>query len=95
MSKSYKKTPYAGEKKGKAKKRLANHIVRRSLKRDNNLVVQGGSFKKLYESWNICDFGWTYTWKEYWTKECSHYNKVFKPNKQESYRQWKKWYYNK
>ena len=102
MSRSYKKTPYAGDHKGKAKKRIVNHKVRRNLNQDNTLIVPFGKYKKLYQSYNICDFGWVYTWEEYWANECNRYNNwkhrfknVSKPDKKDADRKWCKWYRNK
>lgn len=104
MSRSYKKTPWCGDKKGKSKKKIANHVVRRSLERDFNLNVQGGNYKKLYETWDICDYGWTCTWEEYWRNEWKWYyweiekyphRNPQEPDKKECYRKWLKYYHNK
>ena len=35
-------------------KRLANKRIRRY----NRFIPNGNSFKKLYPSWNICDYKW-------------------------------------
>ena len=97
MSRSYKKTPYNGDKKGKIKKRIANHKVRRSLNRDLSLIVPHGKYKHLYESYDICDYCWIYTWKQYWAFELycsSRFNKPL-PDKKEAYRRWRKIYHNK
>ena len=104
MSRSYKKTPYCGDRKGKAKKRIANHVVRRSLERDLELVVQGGAFKKLYCSWDICDYFTKCTWEDYWQSSVDTYywlkamcpnRDVQFPDKKEEYRKWRKYYKNK
>ena len=104
MSKSYKKTPYCGESKGKKKKKIANRRVRRQLNRNLDLDARNGNYKKLYNSWNICDYGWRTTWEEYWEKELNWYNKkcyLFpnkkfeRPNKKESYQRWLRYYYRK
>ena len=48
MSKSYKKTPGAGDTKGKTSKRIANHKVRQELKRNlNALPKKGNKYKKI------------------------------------------------
>ena len=78
MSRSYKKTPWCGDNKGKVKKRIAN-------------------YKKVYETWDICDYGWVYSWKTYWNKVLKDYIEhpdYYKnpPNKKEEYRYWYKTY---
>jgi hypothetical protein len=59
MSRSYKRTPgytcgYGGMYRRFAK-RLANKRVRK-----NNDISNGSSFRKLYESWDICDYRFLY-----------------------------------
>ena len=54
MSRSYKHTPRSGERKGKYSKRLANRIVRRNQYKE--AFPQYSGYKKMFESWNICDF---------------------------------------
>lgn len=106
MSRSYKKTPYFSDKKGKIKKRIANKTVRASLKERENkeTSLQGGQFKKLYCSWNISDYNSRCTWEEWWELEWKHYfwqsrtcpNVEWKkPDKKKSYRQWRRCFYNK
>ena len=96
MSRSYKRTPWAGDTKGKDKKRQANSKVRMFLK-NLDQIIQNSDYKKVYESWNICDYGWKYDWKEYWEKILLFYKEhpeYFKnpPNKEEEYRKWYKTY---
>lgn len=67
MSRSYKHTPYIGDKKTKWAKRQANRKVRHYL---NRQMIQDESFapaayKKVSESWNICDYYDIATWKEH------------------------------
>lgn len=104
MSRSYKKTPWCGDKKGKAKKRIANHTVRRHLKNNMDLMLSPGDYKKLYESWDICDFYGIVSWEEHWNRAWERYywrcsmfpNKEHPvPNKEKEYIQWRKWYCNK
>ena len=52
MSRSYKHTPYSGER-NKFSKNQANRRVRRN-KMDLNLPK--GGYKKIYCSWEICDY---------------------------------------
>ena len=56
MSRSYKHTPYSGDRKGKSKKRNANHIVRMWLKRHPEEVISSMNYRKLYERYDICDY---------------------------------------
>lgn len=59
MSRSYKKHPVV---KGncKGQKQVANRKIRRV---DKLTPLKGGSYKKLYLTWNICDF------RSRWTEE--------------------------
>lgn len=92
MSRSYKKHPWAGDNKGKWKKRIANSKVRSYLKNYEN-TLKFSDFKKVHESWDICDYGWLYTWKQYWEHIIRAWNKwgykyYSYPNKKEEYRKW-------
>ena len=95
MSRSYKKTPYCGDKKGKIKKRIANHKVRMLLKNINHNLSKG-NYKKVYESYNICDYYWITSWNEYWNNELECYKQypdLFdKPNYKKEYRKWYKYH---
>jgi hypothetical protein len=53
MSRSFKKTPRAGDTKSKFHKRYANKLVRRDKLNEG---FNRGLYKKNYQSWNICDF---------------------------------------
>ncbi len=55
MSRSYKKTPYSGLPKDQFFKRYANKKLRQ-LHRQGKDVPDGKSFRKLMNSWNICDY---------------------------------------
>ena len=96
MSRSYKKASYCGDKKGKNKKRVANHTVRNYLK-DINKVLSKGGFKKVFCSYDICDYWWLQSWEEYW-EDClrgyKEHPEWYKqpPNKKEEYRSWYKNY---
>lgn len=93
MSRSYKKHPWAGDNKGKWKKRIANSKVRNYLKNYEN-TLKFSDFKKVHESWNICDYGWLYTWDEYWEhtmQDCKRFNLPI-PDKKKEYRYWFKTY---
>lgn len=104
MSRSYKKTPWSGDKKGKEKKRIANHKVRQKLKNNLELIVQQGEYKKLYETWDICDYGWIITFDEFMEIEWKNYcwlkinfpdRAIEEPDEKQCYRIWLKFYHNK
>lgn len=62
MSRSYKKNPVCTDNRSSgANKRIANRITRRKTK---GQLYQGGDYKKLYESWDICDYKWYETKQE-------------------------------
>lgn len=93
MSRSYKKHPWAGDNKGKWKKRIANSKVRNYLKNYEN-TLKFSDFKKVHESWEICDYGWLYTWEQYWeyiVQDCKRFNLPI-PDKKQEYRNWFKTY---
>jgi len=98
MSRSYKKTPYCGDNKGKDKKRMANKKVRMFLKNLDH-ELKNNDYKKVFETYDICDFYFLETWEEYW-KRCLRYYYEWNsvgistpfPNKKEEYRNWYKMY---
>jgi hypothetical protein len=98
MSRSFKKTPWAGDSKGKIKKRIANKAVRNWLKQHPDVAIQGGQYKKIYETWDICDYGWITSWEEYWASCIKNWERWFcrygkpYPDKKEEYREWLKRY---
>ena len=105
MSRSYKKTPWCGDHKGTQKKRQAWKKVRQWQKDNPDILLQGGAYKKIYETWDICDYGWVTTWEEYW-RSCwewyyyalEHYSnstKNKKPDQKEEYRHWYKYHKGK
>lgn len=65
MSRSYKKYPYWKiEKSCKKSKMFSNSKVRSYLK--NGKEIQNGkSYKKIYESWDICDCHNSISFREY------------------------------
>ena len=66
MSRSYKKTPYCGDRKHKEDKRKANKIFRSKIERmalDDQ--IEPGSFKKYFQSYDICDMYSIFTLKQY------------------------------
>ena len=96
MSRSYKKTPWAGDTKGKYSKRVANSKVRMFLKNLEN-EIQHNAYKRIYETWDICDYSDSTSWPAYW-QTCLRLYKEHPeryknpPNKKEEYRNWYKWY---
>lgn len=72
MSRSYKKTPFVKcEKSCKKGKKWANKRVRTSVN-----VLPHKAYKKLFCSWDICDYYDIMTWNEYqlWKKENGYEN---------------------
>ena len=101
MSRSYKKHAYCGDKKDKELKRLANHRVRQYLKRNPEVTLRPSQFKHLFESWEICDYGWLCEWEEYWNRQLEwyyddHYKRYYReptpPDPKEEYRNWYHYY---
>lgn len=99
MSRSYKKNPWAGDNKGKRKKRTANQSVRAWLKQNPEVGLSKSDYKKIYNTWDICDYGSIESWKEYWASEIRLYywykanfpkQKIDFPNKKDAYRKWYK-----
>ena len=103
MSKSYKHTPYAGDTKTKWAKRQANRKYRSFLKQMEEDVPYS-HFKKVSESWNICDYYDITTWEEHLRYRRKHhrytpYGMKFLENGEidiENERKlWEKWYKRK
>ena len=101
MSRSYKKTPWCGDHKGTEKKRMAWKSVRSWLKANPDVLLNGGKYRKVYEPWDICDYGSIMPWEEYW-QDCIDYWEEYgkrrgEPfhDKKDEYRRWRKWHKNK
>lgn len=57
MGKSYKKTPVVTDNAhSHESKKKASRRVRRKLKQNGDVVLSGNSYKKMHESWDICDY---------------------------------------
>ena len=76
MSRSRKKSHYVVDhtaRTTKRKKRFAN----KTLRQDKNFDVSGSAYKKLYESYDICDYRYEWTKEEaiqsWYEEESSHY----------------------
>ena len=94
MSRSYKKSPVIKDssRKGptfKSGKQIANRTVRN--KED---IPNGGSYKKVYCSWNISDYKFMKTeaeFKKEWDRGDEYLHKRYKTYKQALF-DWKKYY---
>ena len=85
MSRSYKHVPCCKDH-TRGMKKCANRYVRR-----NYLVVPSGmAYKKLFCSWNICDYRFLKSFSSF-KKEDSKYNRA-KYSDKELYRMWYKYY---
>lgn len=76
MSHSYRKY-YVTKDHNKGQKQLANKKVRRTNKLD---PLKGGDYKKLYPTYDICDFCWRWTRGEAieeWYEEEAEHNKDY------------------
>ena len=97
MGRSYTRTPYSGERQNQEDKRLANKRVRQQLKLADELP-QGSSYRKMYESWNIRDYGWKSTWREYWNHQLKFWHTWGRwqgqefPDREQAYWDWYKYY---
>ena len=73
MSRSYKHTPYCGDRKNKYMKRYANKHVRQRLKNSDYLPT-AAEYKKMFESYDICDYFWYgYSFESYYQKEVKYW----------------------
>lgn len=74
MSRSYKKFPSCKDvKSGKSGKKIANHKVRRQMKRGID-IPNGNAYQKVFNSWDIYDYRFYMTEKDVyhrWMKEKS------------------------
>ena len=106
MSRSYKKTPYFGDKSNGYMKKQFNRKLRHRNKQsdpeDESNYLQNKSYRKANESWEISDYGWIQTWEEYWQSCISNWkygqscgwNEPY-PDRKQEYKRWKKMYKNK
>lgn len=94
MSRSYRKQPIWKDH-NKGMKRYANHSVRRALNRDLEMRLPYKSYKKLFLSYNICDYCWLIdsNFENYYKREIKLWNDfqhrfTSSPNKKEVYIRW-------
>lgn len=91
MSRSYKKFPCVTDSRTpgtKHSKRFANKKVRHTKN-----IPSGGAYKQIYESWDIRDYKWIWTWqeaKEDWEEKENSYLRKHYPTLQSYYRYWLK-----
>ena len=107
MSRSYKHTDYAGDQKSQWAKRQANRKVRRYLDRYEieDESFSPSTYKKVSDSWNICDYYTITSWKEHvlYRKQLLNrgqkpWGMIFindEPNWKEEWNIYEKWYRRK
>lgn len=100
MSRSYKKTPYCGDRKHKYHKRMANKIYRNRIARmELDEPISPGAYKRYFESWNICDYYSIFTLKEWlYIRKASrgwHGYRRGEYNEAKEIQNWHKWYKRK
>ncbi len=94
MSRSYKHTILCKDKNGRYSKSLSSRAVRRTDK-----IADGGAYKKLFCSWEICDYRYDYNtderslrkWMNEWERKDSLLHRLY-PNRKQAYRAWLKCY---
>ena len=93
MSRSYKKIPMIKDANSRPGKSSANRKVRRAA-----VIANGGGYRKVYETWNICDYRHIETEEEFmafWEKGGNGYIHRHCRTRKEAHRLWLKWYRNK
>ena len=76
MSKSYKKNPIVKDRNPRMKK-YANRKFRRTA--DKDYLLQGGLYKKNFESWDISDQAWTISFEEFCKQSLETWEEWEKP----------------
>ena len=103
MSRSYKKNPFVTDHSQgtKSMKRIANRVVRRRLKNEEDIPTRLKP-KKMTESWYICDYRWRTTKEEaiVWFKEevqnnPNGYFAIHFPTVEDYLKYWEKWHRRK
>lgn len=90
MSRSYKKVPVCCYK-SKILKKLFNRRIRRNKKYD---VFSYGHYRKMNDSWDICDWIFRKDWEKFWKDSIRSYEAwgfrfgLKEPDKKEEYRNW-------
>ena len=62
MSRSCKKHPYCGD---QSNKKFGKKCANRRVRYYKGDLANGKSYIKLFEQWDICDFGWILTWEQF------------------------------
>lgn len=91
LSRSYKKHNICKDKCWKTGKKLANRIVRMY----EDIIPKGAAYKKLYCTWNVCDYKVRISWQEYCRETNLKQLVKGSPEYKKLYRQWYKWYKGK
>ncbi|MCT4584441.1 MAG: hypothetical protein N4A54_05895 [Peptostreptococcaceae bacterium] len=81
MSRSYKKTPVL---KDSGDNKWVKRQASKSVRRYKYIIKSGSSYKKLYCSYNICDYRFFRPWAVYVEKEYSY-----------SKNEWEKYFFRK
>lgn len=98
MSRSYKKTPRAGDKKDKFYKRYANRKLRRQKL---DIDLQHKSYKKDFCSYDICDYETVGTsFEEFWRERVKwwhawRYRYDPYPTREQALKDYNRWYKRK
>lgn len=86
MSRSYRKHTFVQDSGNKKfGKKFANRKVRRKMN-DTEFTCSFGSYKKLYESWNISDYSWGY----HGYRSFYHYNRPYYDSDQDCWNAFKR-----
>lgn len=99
MSRSYKHTPYCGDKKNRFMKRYANHIVRRNKLKE--VYPNYAGYKRAMDSWDICDYKTVgETFEQFYAREIRwwhswRYTHKAYPDRKECRKQYEKWFLRK
>ncbi len=98
MSRSYRKQPVWKDRATRGGKTAANRRLRKKLKQNYELNLQNKSYRKIYDSWDICDYCSLIDndFEKYYRKYlifCRGMNNP--PTRKEVYKQWIKWYKGK
>lgn len=92
MSRSYKKTPVCCYK-DKILKRKFNRRLRKD--KYKYITFSHSYYKKMNDSWDICDWYCRYDWKEYWwhcNNSYSLWGFLYNPEKLDKKEEYRKWY---
>ena len=98
MSRSHKKTPRYGDINKKSVRTLANNCVRAKLKDNPDCISfsKSNAYRKLFDSYNICEFNYFCDWSSYWGHIQNQAKQYGLPvDMKKSYKFWIKHYYRK